>query len=161
MLIFEALVQLADLVRRYLTDFIKIRIDDKISIMYLFFVRHFNDIDHLTPVAWKLFKDNYQVADFCMNFKYDIRHDYCLRFLKHQGVVVDYLSGAFYEELSTVHQFLYALICASYKIQQKLAYEYQGPFGALPKLLGRLAEFTGTSLYKLARRIYYDQRWAR
>jgi hypothetical protein len=129
--------------------------------MYLFFVRHFNDIDHLTPVAWKLCQDNYQVAVFCMNLKYNIQQDYRLRFLKHQGVVVDYLYGAFYEELGPVHQFLCALIRASYKAQQKLAYDYQRPFAALPKLLGRLAEFAGTSLYKLARRIYYDQRWAR
>ena len=26
--------------------------------MYLFFVRHFNDIDHLTPVAWKLHNED-------------------------------------------------------------------------------------------------------
>ena len=129
--------------------------------MYLFFVRHFNDIDHLTPVAWKLHKDNYQVAVFCMNLKYNIRQDYRLRFLKHQGVAVDYLYGAFYEKLGSVHQFLYALIRASYKTQQKLAHDYQGPFGALPKLLGRLADLAGNMSYKIARRIYYDHRWAR
>ncbi len=71
--------------------------------MYLFFVRHFNDIDHLTPVAWKLQKDSYQVAVFCMNLRYDIRQDYRLRFLKNQGVAVDYLYDAFYEKRGPVH----------------------------------------------------------
>jgi len=129
--------------------------------MYLFFVRHFNDIDHLTPVAWKLHKDNYQVAVLCMNLRYDIRQDYRLRFLKDQGVAVDYLYDAFYEKRGPVHQFLYALIRASYKTQQKLAHDYQGPSGALLKLLGRWVGFAGTLFYEIARRIYYGHRWAR
>jgi hypothetical protein len=53
------------------------------------------------------------------------------------------------------------LIRASYKAQQKLAHDYQGPSGALPKLLGRLVESVGTMFYKIARRIYYGHRWAR
>jgi hypothetical protein len=59
--------------------------------MYLFFVRHFNDIDHITPVVWKMKKDNYPVAVYCMNPRYDIRSDYRLCFLKSQGVTVNYL----------------------------------------------------------------------
>jgi hypothetical protein len=129
--------------------------------MYLFFIRHFNDIDHLTPVAWKLHCDNYRVAVYCMNLRYDIRHDYRLRFLKEQGVAVDYLYDAFYEKRSPVHKFLSALIHVSYKAQQKLAHDYQGPSGALPKLLGRLIGLAGTMFYKIAREIYYDHRWAR
>ncbi len=129
--------------------------------MYVFFVRHFNDIDHLTPVAWKLQQDGYLVAVFCMNLSYDIRQDYRLRFLKQQGVTVDYLYSAFNENLGPVHQFLYALICASYQIRQKLARDYHGPLGALTKLLSRLADFAGTIVYKITRRIYYDHRWAR
>ena len=27
--------------------------------MYLFFVRAFNDIDHITPIVWKMNQDNY------------------------------------------------------------------------------------------------------
>ena len=129
--------------------------------MYLFFVRHFNDIDHLTPVAWKLNKDGYQVAVLCMNLRYDIRQDYRLRFLKDQGVAVDYLYDAFYEKRDPVHKLLYALIRASYRAQQKLAHDYRGPSGALPKLLGRLVGLAGTMFYKIARKIYYNHRWAR
>ncbi len=128
--------------------------------MYIFFVRHFNDIDHLTPVAWKLHKDNYPVAVFCMNLKYDIRQDYRLRFLRNQGVTVDYIYGAFCEKLGPGHQILYTLIRASYSVQQKLANDSQGAIAALPMLLGHLADFAGKKLYKIARRFYYDQRWA-
>ena len=129
--------------------------------MYIFFVRHFNDIDHLTPVAWKLHKDNYQVAVFCMNLKYDIQQDYRLRFLRDQGVTVDYIYGSSGKKLGPIHQFLYALIRLSYKIQRKLMHEYQGPFKALPKLLVRLTDFAGKKLYKITRKFYYDQHWAR
>jgi len=129
--------------------------------MYLFFVRHFNDIDHITPVAWKLHQDNYRVAVYCMSLRYDIRQDYRLRFLKNQGVAVDYLYDAFYDKRGPVHQFLYSLIRASYKAQQKLAHDYQGPSSVQSKLLGRLAGLAGTISYKIARKIYYGPRWAR
>ena len=59
--------------------------------MYLFFVRHFNDIDHLTPVVWKMNADNRPVAVYGMNPRFDYRSDYRLQFLKDQGVKVNYL----------------------------------------------------------------------
>ena len=129
--------------------------------MYLFFVRHFNDIDHLTPVAWKLNKDGYQVAVLCMNLRYDIRQDYRLKFLKKQGVAVDYLYDAFYEKRSPVHKFLYALIRGSYNVQKKLTLDNHGKSGIMLRLLGRYAGLLGSMFYKLAREIYYDHRWAR
>jgi hypothetical protein len=129
--------------------------------VYLFFVRHFNDIDHLTPVVWKLWKDNYPVAVFCMNLRYDIQQDYRLQFLKDRGVIVDYLYDAFYEKRDPIHQFLYALIRAGYRTQQKLAYDSRSPSGALPRLLCQLAGLAGTLFYKITRLIYYGPRWAR
>jgi hypothetical protein len=129
--------------------------------MYLFFVRHFNDIDHLTPVVWKLQKDSYPVAVFCMNFRYDIKQDYRLRFLQDQGVTVDYLYDAFYEKRDPVHQFLYSLFRTCYHAEQKLTQDYQSPSGLLPKLLGQLVGLAGTMFYKIARLIYYGHRWAR
>ncbi len=129
--------------------------------MYLFFVRHFNDIDHLTPVVWKLQKDNYPVAVFCMNLRYDIQQDYRLRFLKDQGVIVDYLYDAFVKKRAPFHQFLYALIRTSYKTQQKLVHDTHGPSRTLTTQLGRLVGFAGTGLYKFVRMIYYGRRWAR
>jgi len=129
--------------------------------MYLFFVRHFNDIDHITPVAWKLHQDNYHVAVYCMNLQHDIRQDYRLRFLKEQGVTVDYLYEAFDEKLGLVHKFLYALIRGSYNVQKQLTLDNHRKTGPLSGLLGRYAGLLGSMFYDLARKIYYDQRWAR
>ncbi|CAB1056249.1 hypothetical protein D1BOALGB6SA_985 [Olavius sp. associated proteobacterium Delta 1] len=129
--------------------------------MYLFFVRHFNDIDHLTPVAWKLQRDNYRVAVYCMSLRYDIHQDYRLRFLKEQGVAVDYLYEAFDETLGPVHKILYAIIRRSYRAQNQLLLNINGPSGPLLGVLSRGAGLLGSMFYKLARKIYYDHRWAR
>jgi hypothetical protein len=63
--------------------------------MYLFCVRHFNDVDHITPVVWRMKQDNYPVAVYCINPRYDIEHDYRLNFLKKQGVTVESIYDAF------------------------------------------------------------------
>ena len=128
--------------------------------MYLFFVRHFNDIDHLTPVAWKLQEDGYPVAVCCMNLRYDIQQDYRLQFLKDRGVIVDYVYNAFEQKKDPLHRFLYALTCACYKIWRKLAYDHQGPSGMLAKWMAQRADLAGTMFYKITRRIYYGSRWA-
>ena len=59
--------------------------------MYLFFVRDFNDIDHITPIVWKMKGDNYPVAVYCINPEYDIQSDYRLNYLKELGVEVDFI----------------------------------------------------------------------
>jgi hypothetical protein len=59
--------------------------------MYLFFVRHFNDIDHIAPVVWRMKRDHYPLAVYCMNPRYEIAADYRLQFLKNIGVSVNYL----------------------------------------------------------------------
>ena len=63
--------------------------------MYLFFVRAFNDIDQLTPVVWKMIRENYPVSVYCINPEYDISNDYRLNFLKQLGVAVDHLYNHF------------------------------------------------------------------
>ena len=63
--------------------------------MFLFFVRHFNDIDHLTPVAWKMKRANHPVAVYGLNPRFDYPSDYRLRFLKDLGISVDYLHNQF------------------------------------------------------------------
>ena len=67
--------------------------------MYLFFVRDFNDIDHITPVVWKMKRGNYPVAVYCINPEYDIQSDYRLNFLKELGVKVDFIYNAFDQQL--------------------------------------------------------------
>jgi hypothetical protein len=129
--------------------------------MYLFFVRHFNDIDHITPVVWKMKQDSYPVAVYCMNPRYDVWGDYRLCFLKSQGVTVDYLHHAFDQHRGRFHELLHARIQKWYALQKRLAAPKRKQSGLLSKLLGQMAGLLGTFFYKLTRSIYYDIRWAR
>ncbi len=89
--------------------------------MYLFFIRAFNDIDHLTPVAWKMRQENYPVAVYCLNPEYDILNDYRLDFLKQFGVQVDHLYNHFDEKLGWLHRVLRFLFSTSFTIHRGLA----------------------------------------
>ena len=71
--------------------------------MYLFLVREFNDIDHITPIVWKMRRDNYPVAVFCLNPEYDLHSDHRLRFLRKQGVRVKYIFDEFGRALGPNH----------------------------------------------------------
>jgi len=129
--------------------------------MYLFFVRHFNDIDHITPVVWKLKKDNYPVAVYCMNPRYDIWSDYRLCFLKSQGVVVNYLHHEFDQHRGRLHEMMHKCIQKCFTFQKRLAASSRRQSGMLLRVLGPLAGLTGSFVYKLTRTLYYDIRWAR
>jgi len=51
--------------------------------MILFFVRRFNDIDHTTPIVYRLAKEGHkQMAVLALNSKIDIENDFRLNFLK-------------------------------------------------------------------------------
>lgn len=129
--------------------------------MYLFFVRHFNDIDHTTPIVWKLIKDNYPVAVYCMNPLYDIRNDYRLLFLKHQGVTVGYLHEAFDHDSGIFCNIMGALVKKCGDLQIKPENDRQKQSGMLAGLIGQLAEHLQSVSYKLMRKWYYDDGWAR
>lgn len=61
--------------------------------MLVFFVQKFNDIDHFTPVIYRIAKDtNKSIAVLCLNPFYDISNDFRLTFLKQKyDVHVDHL----------------------------------------------------------------------
>ncbi len=131
----------------------------KISNMYLFLVRHFNDIDHITPVAWKLKKDGYPVAVYCMNPRYDIAGDYRLDFIKSKGAAVDYLHTAYGRQGDPLYGFLQRVMDTSFGCQTRL--KTRGRARAASKVLGQLVGMVGTVTYKLMRKMYYRTGWAR
>jgi hypothetical protein len=129
--------------------------------MYLFFVRAFNDIDHLTPVVWKMSRDNYPVAVYCINPEYDILNDYRLNFLKQLGVKVDHLYNHFGEKLGWLHRTLRYLFSASFAIHRNLGTDTRSTtlkFLRGPRFLIRLI---GQGLYKFTRNKYYTTDWAK
>ncbi|MEJ2428950.1 MAG: hypothetical protein P8075_08545, partial [Deltaproteobacteria bacterium] len=129
--------------------------------MYLFFVRAFNDIDHMTPVVWKMSRDNCPVAVYCISPDYDIDNDYRLNFLKDLGVKVDFIYNDFDHELGLLHRLLRFLFLKSFAIGRKWNSVAQTSLVAFRKIFGQLAQQTGSRLFKLTRKRFYGRNWAR
>jgi hypothetical protein len=129
--------------------------------MYLFFVRHFNDIDHIVPIVWKMKKDRYPVAVYCINPKYDIEADYRLRYLKKMGVTVDYIYNNFDTKLGWPQRLLRFFFTGIFSLNNKFDSNRPGHNPNLSAIARWLMEKIGFQIYRLARRLYYDQNWAR
>jgi len=128
--------------------------------MYLFFVRQFNDIDHFTPIVWKMHKDNYPVAVYCINPKYDIQSDYRLGFLKQEGVKVDYLYNNFDDKFGLLHKVMRFLFQKCYEIEKKLDSKDESKLSILSTLLKNSIRKAGKRIYSLMRSKFYDVKWA-
>ena len=63
--------------------------------MIIFFIRRYNDIDHLVPIIHKIaLKNSNSFLVLCLNPHLQIKDDYRLRFLKDKySVTIDYLYG--------------------------------------------------------------------
>ncbi len=129
--------------------------------MYLFFVRHFNDIDHIAPIVWKITKENHPAAVFCMNLRYNIWSDYRLQFLKDIGVTVNYLYDEFGQYQNGFYRTLYFLMNQCFTFQrtqiERNNKQRSIPFHLFIGLIGSL----GTLLYKILRMGYFGVNWAR
>lgn len=82
--------------------------------MILFFVRRFNDIDHIVPIVYRLAKDGYKnnIAMLILNPDFDFADDFRLKFLKDEfGVEIDYVYRFYTPTLR--HRFLSRFICSS------------------------------------------------
>ena len=128
--------------------------------MYLFLVRHFNDIDHITPVAWKMKTDGYPVAVYCMNPRYDIANDYRLEFIKSKGAAVDYLHTA-YRQGDPFYKFLQWLMNKSVGIQASVRAHNRRRADISSKVFEQPARIAGKLANKLMRKMYYHTGWAR
>ena len=128
--------------------------------MYLFCVRHFNDIDHITPIVWKMKQDNYPVAVYCINPKYDIQHDYRLKFLKEQGVIVESIYDAFDQKLNALHRSMRFLFLWFFAKGKKFSSHHQDKRLPLSRLSQLVAEIIGRMIYELTRIIFYNTKWA-
>ena len=129
--------------------------------MYLFCVRHFNDIDHITPIVWKMKQENYPVAVYCINPKYDIDADYRLNFLKEQGVIVESIYNAFDLKLNAVHHTMRYLFQWFSADRKKSNSHGQEKISLLVSLSQRTTGIIGRILYELTRMGFYQTNWAR
>ncbi|MGD9013325.1 MAG: hypothetical protein PVF62_13065 [Desulfobacterales bacterium] len=127
--------------------------------MYLFFIRHFNDIDHFTPIIWRMHRDGYPVAVYCMNPDYDIHSDYRLQFLRGLGIKVTSLYDEFTRHLGFLHRVLRFISQTGFAIARRLdasaaAYKW------VAKLQQRFHKI-GVRYYKRNRKRFYNSAWAR
>ena len=129
--------------------------------MYLFFVRAFNDIDHITPIVWKMKQDDFPVAVYCLDPEYDIENDYRLNFLKSSGIEVEYLYCSFDRNLGITHRILRYLMFKCYGFQKRHDAEAERRHAVLTGMLRHLARRAGWNLFKLTRYLFYNADWAR
>jgi len=128
--------------------------------MYVFCVRHFNDVDHIAPVVWRMMHDNYPVVVYCINPQYDIENDYRLKFLKEQGVTVKSIYDAFEQKKNRFHKTMRYLFQWFYAKGNK----FSSRRDEKPLLLSRLSKLAapiiGRVLYELTRISFYRKSWA-
>jgi hypothetical protein len=129
--------------------------------MYLFFIREFNDIDHITPIVWKMKQDNYPVAVYCLNPEYDLQHDYRIQFLKQQDIKVDYIFDECSQTLGLLHFMMRFISRMCFSFANRLDGHYQSAFYAAFAALSRRAKKIGKKYYKRSRKKFYDASWAR
>jgi hypothetical protein len=127
--------------------------------MYLFFIRHFNDIDHFTPIIWRMHRDGYPVAVYCMNPDYDIHSDYRLQFLKRLGIKVDFLYAEFTRQLGLLHGALRFISQTGFAIAGRLD-DSAAAIKWAAKLQQRFHKI-GVRYYKRNRKRFYNSAWAR
>jgi len=128
--------------------------------MYLFLVRAFNDIDHITPIVWKMSRDDYPVAVYCINPEYDVKSDYRLNYLKELGVEVDLIYNHFDQNLGRLHRFMRRLMLRSFTAKKKLDGGRRQISSAFSRMLGKLTGAAGKLFYMLMRLMFYNENWA-
>ena len=120
--------------------------------MIMFLVRHFNDIDHIVPIVYRMLKDDSEeLRVFCMNASLDLENDFRLSFLKGQfGCRTKYIFQAYKPTLR--HHLFSLLVCWLPRLK-------------LPTGLGWLSRIFGKVSYKVYNSTWrdrlYDKAWAR
>jgi hypothetical protein len=128
--------------------------------MYLFFIREFNDIDHITPIVWKMKQDNYPVAVYCLNPEYDLQHDYRIQFLRKQDIKVDYIFDECSQTLGLLHRIMRFISRTCFNFANRFDGHDRSAFHAAFAALRRWAKKIGKKYYKRSRKKFYDTAWA-
>ena len=128
--------------------------------MYLFFIRGFNDIDHITPIAWKMSQTNLPVGVYCINPEYNIRSDYRLNFLKETGIKVVYIGDVFAQKLGWLHRMMHFLTVNSYAAKRWIERAPWLKATKADEILAKVTRKAGKFFYKLTRHLFYNRNLA-
>jgi hypothetical protein len=105
-------------------------------------------------------QENYPVAVYCINPKYNIDADYRLNFLRQQGVIVESIYNAFDQKMNTLHhtmRYLFQWFSADRKKSNAYGQERISLFVSLSQIT---AGIIGRILYELTRMGFYQTKWA-
>ncbi|MGD9079386.1 MAG: hypothetical protein PVG96_08600 [Desulfobacterales bacterium] len=106
--------------------------------MYIFFIRQFADLDHATPIIYKMAqKGSTAIRVLCQNLDYDIRTDFIIKYLR--------------EELGIKTDYSYSLY-ANGVLKRILA--------AFVLWIRRIFPKIGAKLFKKLQHRLYDEKWA-
>ena len=89
--------------------------------MIAFFIRGYNDVDHLVPIVWKMSSRDIDVNVYSLSPDFDIDNDYRLNFLRDAGVLVKHVYGDQYLTAGLFRKALWSLINFSFKCSHKLS----------------------------------------
>jgi hypothetical protein len=106
-------------------------------------------------------QDNYSVAVYCINPRYDIDNDYRLNFLKKQGVIVESIYDVFDQKLNALHRSLRFLYLWFFAKGRKSSSQHHDTALPLSRLSQLATEIIGRMFYELARLGFYHTKWAR
>ncbi|MDJ0887829.1 MAG: hypothetical protein QNI89_11030 [Desulfobacterales bacterium] len=129
--------------------------------MILFFVRAFNDIDHMTPVVWQMHRNRHQTTVLCLNPEYDIDHDYRLLFLRSLGVKVAHLYDCRDARTGGAQRVLCRLMFACFRLHQHLNRPGSGIVSSLIVKMAKTAREAGKLIYTFLKSRYYNHSWAK
>jgi hypothetical protein len=128
--------------------------------MFLFFVREFNDIDHITPVIWRMANEQLPVAVYCYNPEYDLKNDYRLQFLKKNGIKVKFIFDENLAQSGIIHLFIRGLCKASFRLAHCL--DFHSPYlSSLFYSIQNQVLSIGKRLHQNLRKKYYNDSWAK
>jgi hypothetical protein len=127
--------------------------------MIIFFIRRFNDVDHLTPIIYKLRKETEsEVLVLCTNPTYDIKNDVRLKFLREKyDIVVKYAYEAHLPNIA--HRILSYFVCDKYNFPSNATVSIWN------FLLGLFFKLYKKVLYnfiydKFVKNNYFGEKWA-
>ncbi len=128
--------------------------------MYLFFIREFNDIDHITPIVWKMASDGEAVAVYCLNPSYDLDRDYRLAFLRNLGIKVCHVFDECIHTLALRHRALRFASRCCYNVSNCLNGSSRGLTAFISTRLQHCAARLGKKCFKRIKRFYDERSWA-
>lgn len=115
----------------------------------------------MTPIVWKMKRDNRPVAVYCLNPEYAIQSDYRLQFLKQLGIKVNFIYDEFSQALGLSHRIIRLISKTCFSIANKLKDHPRSLLPYAKSALGQYAQMIGKKCYKRSREKYYNASWAR